>query len=193
MVAWRLLRYGGAIVALSAVLGRYSKSLADVVFEENIEERVTEDLKTYSEIFRAVPDVLDVLRSPAVRRETKDNLLSELMARYPVHAMTSNFLRILLQHNRMGHFQQILDGFLREISERKGIVSARVMAAMPLSPDELKNLEARLVGITGKVVNMELQTDPGILGGMVVQIGNTIYDGSVRTQLAEMKKRLTET
>jgi F-type H+-transporting ATPase subunit delta len=180
-------------VALSAVLGRYSKSLADIVFEESIEERVTEDLKTYGEIFRTVPDILDVLHSPAMPRETKEKVLSELMAQYPVHSITSNFLRILLQHNRMGQFHQILDGFLKAVSERKGILSAQVTAAMPLSQNELKSLEARLVGITGKVVNVESQTDAGLLGGMVVQIGNTIFDGSIRTQLAEMKRRLTET
>jgi F-type H+-transporting ATPase subunit delta len=180
-------------VALSAILGRYSKSLADIVFEEKVEERVTEDLKTYSEIFRAVPDFLSVLHSPAVPRETKEKLLSELTARYPVSTITSNFLRILLQHNRFGNFQQILAGFLEAVSKRKGIVSAQVTAAAPLSPRELKDLEARLIGITGKIVNVELQTDAGLLGGMVVQIGNTVFDGSIRARLAEMKKRLTET
>jgi F-type H+-transporting ATPase subunit delta len=185
--------WGGKNVALSAVLGRYCKSLADIVFEENLEERVTEDLQTYSEIFRTVPDVLEVLHSPAVPRETKEKLLSELMARYPVHAITSNFLRVLLQHNRIGHFQQILDGFLKAVSARKGILSAQVTAAMPLSQSEVRSLEAKLVGITGKVVNIQLQTDASLLGGMVVQIGNTICDGSVRSQLAEIKRRLTET
>jgi F-type H+-transporting ATPase subunit delta len=180
-------------VALSAVLGRYCKSLADIVFEENIEEQVTKDLGTYGEIFRTVPDVLDVLHSPAVPRETKEKLLSALMVKYPVHAISSNFLRTLLLHNRMGHFQQIMDGYLKAVSERKGILSAQVTAAMPLAQNELNNLEARLVGITGKVVNVDLQTDAGLLGGMVVQIGNTIFDGSIRTQLAEMKRRLTET
>jgi F-type H+-transporting ATPase subunit delta len=189
----RLKAGGGKIVVSSAVLGRYCKSLADIVFEESIEEQVTEDLRTYGEIFRAVPDVLDILHSPAVPRETKEKLLSALMAQYPVHKISSNFLRTLLQHNRIGHFEQILDGFLKAVSERKGIISAQVTAAMPLSQNELKSLEARLVGITGKVVNVESQTDPGLLGGMVVQIGNTIFDGSIRTQLAEMKRRLTET
>jgi F-type H+-transporting ATPase subunit delta len=180
-------------VALSAVLGRYCKSLADIVFEEKLEERVAEDLKTYREIFRAVPDVIETLHSPAVPRETKEKLLAALMAQYPVHAIASNFLRTLLQHNRMGYFEQILDGFLDAVSERKGIISAQVTAATLLSKTELKSLEARLAGITGKVVNVEMQTDPSLLGGMVVQIGDTIVDGSIRTQLDEMKRRLTET
>jgi len=177
----------------SAILGRYARSLADVVFEENLEEKVTEDLRTYSEIFRTVPDFLEVFHSPAVPRETKESLLGQLLARYPVNPITSNFLRILLQRNRIRYFQQILDGFLRSVNERKGVVSARVTAAEPLSPQELKSLEDKLAGITGKTVNVELETDAGLLGGIVVQMGSTVYDGSIRTKLADLKRRLAET
>jgi F-type H+-transporting ATPase subunit delta len=184
---------GRKSVIPSAVLGRYARSLADIVFEKNLEEKVTEDLKTYSEIFRAVPDILEVFHSPAVPREAKEKLLGELMAQYPVNPITSNFLRILLEHNRIRYFQEIRDGFLRSVNERKGVVSARVTAAAPLSEQELKSLGDRLAGIVGKLVNIELQTDASLLGGMVVQIGSTVFDGSIRTQLADMRRRLAET
>jgi F-type H+-transporting ATPase subunit delta len=180
-------------VISSAVLGRYAKSLAEIVFEENIDETVTGDLKTYSEIFRTVPDLLEALDSPAVPREAKEKLLDELMSLYPVHPTTSNFLRILLQNNRIRYFQEILDSFIKSVNEHKGIVSARVTAAATLSQQEAKSLEDRLAGITGKSVNVELQTDAGLLGGIVVQIGSTSFDGSIRTKLAEMKRRLAET
>lgn len=177
----------------SAILGRYAKSLAEVVFEENTDEKVTEDLKTYSEIFRAVPDFLEALDSPAIPREAKEKLLDELMVRYPVYSTTANFLRILLQNNRIRYFQEILDSFIKSVNEYKGIVSARVTAATPLSQQEAKGLEERLAEITGKTVNVELQTDANLLGGIVVQIGSTNFDGSIRTKLAEMKRRLAET
>ena len=176
----------------SAILGRYARSLADIVFEENLEAKVTEDLNTYNEIFRAVPDVLEALHSPAVPREAKEKLLGELMARYPVNPISSNFFRILLKHNRIRYFQQILDGFLKSVNERKGIVSAMVTSAAPLSSQEMKGLEAKLAGITGKLVNMELRTDADLLGGVVVRIGSTIFDGSIRAQLAEMRRRFGE-
>ena len=177
----------------SAILARYAKSLAEIVFEENIDEKVTEDLKTYSEIFRAVPDLLETLDSPAIPREAKEKLLGELLARYPVHPTTSNFLRILLQNNRIRYFQEILDSFIKSVNENKGIVSAQVTAATPLSQEEAQNLEDRLAEITGKGVNVELQTDTSLLGGIVVQIGSTSFDGSIRPKLAEMKRRLAET
>jgi F-type H+-transporting ATPase subunit delta len=177
----------------AAILGRYARSLAEVVIEENIEQKVTSDLETYSEIFGAVPELLDVFHSPAVPRESKEKLLAELTAKYPVHSVTSNFLRILLQHNRVRFFEQIRKSYLKSVHESKGIVSARVTAAAALSVDELRKLEERLSGITGKLVSMESRMDPDLLGGLVVQMGSTIFDGSIRTQLAEMKRRLAET
>jgi F-type H+-transporting ATPase subunit delta len=180
-------------VTPSAVLGRYARSLVDIVFEENLEEKVAEDLKTCREIFRAVPDILETFDSPALPREVKEKVLAELTSQYPVNVITSNFLRILLKHNRMRYFQEIVDVFFKAASERKGIVSAHVTAAAPMSQQELKSLETRLVKITGKAVSVKVQTDSELVGGMVVQIGSTIFDGSIRTQLAEMKKRLKET
>jgi len=177
----------------SAILGRYARSLAEIVFEEDVEQTVTENIKTYSEIFRVVPDLLDAFCAPAVPRETKEKLLTELTALHPVHPVTSSFLRILLRKNRFRYFQQISDAYEKAVNERKGIVSARVTAAMPLSPQELKVLENRLAEITGKRVNVELHLDAALLGGIVVQLGSTIFDGSIRTQLSEMRRRLTET
>ena len=174
----------------SAVLGRYAKSLAEVVFEENIEQKVTEDLATYNEIFHAVPDLLEVFHSPAIPRESKEKLLGELLLRYPVAQVTANFLRILLQHNRIRYFMQVRDRYLKSVNEYKGIVSAQVTVAAPLPDNAVRNLEDRLGKLTGKSVNVELKTDDELLGGIVVQLGSTVFDGSIRTQLAEMKRRL---
>ncbi|HTY64876.1 MAG TPA: ATP synthase F1 subunit delta [Acidobacteriota bacterium] len=176
----------------SAILGRYSRSLAEIAFEGNLQQTVWEDLQSFAEIFRAVPDLLDVFHAPSIPRETKEKLLAELMAKYPVNTITSNFLRILLQHHRIRYFQQIADGYLKAMNDRKGIVSAQVTAASPLSQEQLKALEEKLAGMTGKFVQIESQTDANLLGGVVVQMGSTIFDGSIRTQLSEMKRRLTE-
>ena len=176
----------------SAVLGRYAKSLADVAFEEKIEQEVTGNLETYDQIFQAVPDILEVFHSPAIPQETKRKLLAELMVRHPVHPITSNFLRVLLQHHRILYFPQILKSYLKAVSERKGIVSATVSTASPLSQPELESLAGKLAGITGKSVNIELKTDASLLGGIVVQVGSTVFDGSIRARLNSVKHRLLE-
>jgi F-type H+-transporting ATPase subunit delta len=184
---------GRKSVISSAILGRYARSLADVAFEDKVEDKIVQDLRLFDEVFRTVPAVLDVLDSPAVAGEAKGNLLAELMKQYPVNPITANFLLILLQHNRIRHFSQILDAFLSSVNERKGIVAAQVTTAIALTPEELKRIEERLSKITGKHVNIESQIDGDILGGIVVQMGSTVFDGSIRTQLADMKRRLIET
>jgi F-type H+-transporting ATPase subunit delta len=166
--------------------------LAEVVFEENLEPVVTEDLTVYNEIFRQVPGLLESFHSPAVPRDAKEKLLRDLMALHPINSVTSNFLRILLQHNRMFHFPLIYESYLTSVNKRKGIVSAKVATAVPLSAQELKELSDRLSALTGKQVTVELQTDERLLGGVVVQIGDTIFDGSIRTLLYEMRKQLAE-
>ena len=91
----------------SAILGRYARSLAEVVFEQNLEETVTGDLKTYSEVFKAVPDLLEAFDSPGVPREAKEKLLDSVIEVHPANSITHNFLKVLLQHNRITYFQQI--------------------------------------------------------------------------------------
>ncbi|MBN1569268.1 MAG: ATP synthase F1 subunit delta [Acidobacteria bacterium] len=177
----------------SAILGRYARSLAEIVFEENVEPQVTEDLKTCNEIFRAVPDLLEAFHSPSIPRETKEKLLAEMMRLHPVAPITSNFMRILIQHNRIRFYPQILDSYLKSVNDRKGIVTAHVTAAAQVPPKDLKSLESKLAEIMGRLVNVEVHTDAGLLGGVVVQVGSTVFDGSIRTQLSEMRRRLTET
>jgi F-type H+-transporting ATPase subunit delta len=176
-----------------AILGRYARSLAEVAFEQNIEDKVVEDLRMFSEIFSTSPDVCMAFDYPAMSREEKEKLLDALLEKYPVTPTVSNFLRVLLERNRMRSFQNILGIFIGLVNKRKGIVPAKIVAATPLDRDEIGRIEKRLGKITGKTVIAEaVETDENLLGGMVVSVGNTIYDGSVRTQLGEMKRRLTE-
>jgi F-type H+-transporting ATPase subunit delta len=176
----------------SAVFARYARSLADVVFETGAEPAVSADISLYKQIFNAVPDLLDAFDSPAIPREVKGKLLEELMTRYPVHPIAGNFLRILLQHNRIRHFGEIADSYVKAANERKGVISARVTAASTLNEKELNQLRDRLAGFTGKTVSLEVRTDADLVGGLVLQIGSTVYDGSIRRQLKEIKRRLAE-
>ncbi|HYK90267.1 MAG TPA: ATP synthase F1 subunit delta, partial [Acidobacteriota bacterium] len=119
-------------------------------------------------------------------------LLSVLLSRYPVRKVTANFLNVLLQHNRILYFEQIYQSYIRTVDERKGIVTAKVRTAAPLSEREQSTLRESLSRMTGKIVRLDMETDISLLGGLVVQIGSTVYDGSIRKQLAEMRRHLAE-
>lgn len=176
----------------SAIFARYARALADVAIENRQEPQVTTDLAAYRNIFQTAPHLLDVFHSPAIPRESKEGVLDELLARLPVCPITGNFLKVILQHNRMRCFHEILDHYTKIVNNRKGVVSAQVTAAAPLSDQDLASLRVSLATVTGSTVTLDVRTDPELLGGLVVQIGSTIYDGSIRRQLAEMRRRLAE-
>ena len=176
-----------------AILGKYARSLAEVAFEQNIEDKVADDLRFFADILSGQPDVQNTFDSPAISRDEKAKLLDALLAEYPATPVASNFMRVLLEHNRMRWFGNILHLFSEIVNKRKGIVSAKIVAATPLDRNGIGRIEERLGKITGKtVVAAAVETDENLLGGIVVSVGNTIYDGSVRTQLEEMKHRLVE-
>jgi F-type H+-transporting ATPase subunit delta len=174
----------------TGVFARYARSLADVVLENHAEAEVTRDLLLYRDIFRAVPEVLEAFHSPAVARDAKERVLGELLVRYPVGQITANFLHVLLEHNRIRYFQEVLDYYTNTVNERKGIVSAQVTSAAPLSELEVTVLRESLGRVVGRAVILSARTDQELLGGLVVQVGSTVYDGSIRRQLSDMRQSL---
>jgi len=174
----------------SVVFARYARSLADVVLEQQEASSVARDLELFREIFVAVPDLLETFHNPAIPGEVKQKILSELLVRYPVSRTTENFLKVLLDHNRLRYFREILDLYTRTLNERRGIVTAQVASAAPLTEREQGELRESLAHATGRSVILDVRTDKDLLGGLVVRVGSTVYDGSVLRQLAEMRQRL---
>jgi len=179
-------------VISSSVFARYARALADVTLERGEDPAVRRDLDTYREIFRQVPALLAAFDSPAVQRDAKERVLGELLSRYPVRQSSANFLRLLLSHHRIRYFAEICDAYVKTVNERQGIVAGQVTTAAPLGAEELAVLRESLFRATGRQVSLSTATDPDILAGVVVRIGSTIYDGSVRTQLDEMRRRLAQ-
>ena len=174
----------------SAVLARYARALADVALEQNVEPVVTADVGTYREIFRAVPELADAFDSPAIPRDAKRSVLARIISLHPAHTLTVNFLRTLLEHHRLRYFEEVAALYGRTVNERTGIVSARVVTAAPLREADLSALRDSLRGLTGREVEMTVRTDPALVGGIIVQMGSLVYDGSVRKQLAEVRQRM---
>jgi F-type H+-transporting ATPase subunit delta len=175
----------------SAVFTRYARALSDVTLEKGEDDVVIRDLDLYRQIFNSVPELLDAFDSPAIPREAKENLLFALLEKYPVSTLTTNFLRVLLSHYRIRYFQEIFEHYVKTVNERRGIVSAQVTTAAVLAESELGSLRTALAGATGKTVTLDVEEDSDLVGGVVVQIGSTVYDGSIRSQLCEIRRRLT--
>jgi F-type H+-transporting ATPase subunit delta len=133
-------------------------------------------------------ELRNVLENPAVSREQKLNLLDSIIKHVGATRMLRNFLAVLIDHRRIGSIGDVVEQFKQELDRRLGIADAKVSSVRELTAAEKKSLEKELAEITGKTVRAT--QDPGLLGGVLVRVGSTIYDGSVLGRLRRMREQI---
>lgn len=172
------------------VARRYASALADVVIKTGETENVRTELKTWEEMTTANSELLDAFRSPAIPHLSKEKVLESLLAKTKPSKTTANFLRILLRNSRLTDLHEINEKFASVLEERSGVVSANITSARGLSEAEKAEFQTKLEKLTGKKVNLNFDIKEEIIGGVVTRIGSTVYDGSVKTQLENLKQQL---
>jgi F-type H+-transporting ATPase subunit delta len=158
--------------------------------EQKSAEAVKRDLRAFVEMFFSSADLRNALESPAVNREVKERVVAALAARMGLHAAVRNFISLVVDHRRTELLREFEQAFGEELNARLGIEQAEVTSARELSPAEKKELSAVLERRTGKKIEARFREDKALLGGAVVRLGSTIYDGSVREQLNRLRERL---
>lgn len=178
----------------SAIASRYSKALGEAVLAPGSPvsaDQALSELRAVLALLDASPELNHVLRSPAVGAQAKRNVLSELTGRAGVSSYLSNFLKVVSDHKRIASLPDMMRGFEAYIDQQRGLVRAMVTVAAELSLEEKTRLEAALGETTGRQILAQYAVDPSLIGGAVAKVGSTVYDGSVRGQLARMRRKLS--
>jgi len=173
-----------------AVGRRYAVALADVVLSRGEAQEVREELAAWDTLVRSNPQLLEVFRHPAISHEQKQGVLEELIRRARPRPTTANFLKVLLQNGRLAELNEVSAQFAQELDRRSGVVTAQVTTARPLSDDAQEALRARLGQLTGSRVRLQFEVNDELIGGVVTRIGSTLYDGSVRGRLQQIRQRM---
>jgi F-type H+-transporting ATPase subunit delta len=177
-------------MSVETVARRYAAALADVVAKSNEAETVKTELKQWETMMASNAELLEAFRNPAINHASKEKVLENLIEKTKPTRTTANFLRVLLRNSRLTELAKINERFAAVLEERSGSVAARVVSARPLTAEEQAELQNSLSKLTGKRVNLNFDVDQNIIGGVVTTIGSTVYDGSVKTQLENLKKEL---
>jgi F-type H+-transporting ATPase subunit delta len=170
---------------------RYAAALADVVIAQGEAREVQEELNTWAQMMEANSSLLEVFRNPTIPYEQKRKVLNTLIARTGVRPTTANFLQVLLQNHRLAELNEINKKFAQVFDERSGVVSAQVTTARTLPESTQETLRAQLGIMTGRKVRLDFAVDEDLIGGVMTRIGSTVYDGSVRTQLQQIKQKMS--
>jgi F-type H+-transporting ATPase subunit delta len=177
-------------MSIETIARRYSTALADVSLSHGDSGTIKNELEMVSKLFQENAELRTVFGNPAITHENKEKVLNALIVKIKPSGVTSNFLKVLLQNGRLNDITEINNRFGSVLEERSGSVSAEIISARELPAREQAEFESHLQKITGKKVIVNYRIDSDIIGGVVTRIGSTVYDGSVRTKLENLKEQL---
>jgi F-type H+-transporting ATPase subunit delta len=177
---------------MAAIASRYARALVEVVLEQKIDpDAAVQQLNNLVEAVRESAQLRKVWESPAVPAQQKRNLLDAIVGQTGAARPIRNFMAVLIDHQRIPMLERIARQFVLELDAQLGFAEAQVSSARPLSDEEKSRLEQQVSRMTGKKVRVHYGADAGLLGGVKVLVGSTIYDGSVRGQLQKLKEQLS--
>ncbi len=177
-------------MSVQSIARRYAAALADVMLSRGEANQVREELSAWEEMMRSNAQLFEVFRNPTIPYEQKRRVITVLIERTRVRPTTANFLQLLLQNQRLNNLPEINRTLVQELDRRSGVVSAQVTTARPMQSQEQEALRVRLARLTGSSVRLQFAVDQDLIGGVVTRIGSTIYDGSVRSQLQQIKQKM---
>ncbi len=177
-------------MSVETVARRYAGALADIVIKSGETDSVKTELKSWETMMSSESDLRNAFSNPSIAHASKEKVLEGLIAKTKPAKTTANFLRVLLKNSRLTEINEINEKFSSVLDERNGLISAGVTSARPLNDSEKADLQANVAKLTGKTVNLDFNIDKNIISGVITRVGSTVYDGSVRTQLEELRNRL---
>jgi len=170
---------------------QYANALADIALEQGAAEPMLKQLSEFGAAFAESAELRTFLAAPGLSREAKHGVIEKLAARMGASKIIRNFLFVMVDNQRTPLLPDILEAFQQVIRRRQGVAEAEVSSTVNLSNAQKAQLLQTLERLTGKKIQAKYALEPELLGGAVVRIGDTIYDGSLRSRLNEMRARLT--
>jgi F-type H+-transporting ATPase subunit delta len=171
---------------------RYARALAAVISDQKLDLIAAQgQLNDFAAMLDASVELREVLENPSIAEPQKLRLLDAIAARAGMSRPVRNFLALLTQHQRIHELHDIIGAYAALAEEETGVAEAEITTARPLDPESRRLLERQISRLAGdQRVQATYREDASLLGGAVVRLGSTIYDGSVRAQLEQLRQRM---
>ncbi|HEX3543467.1 MAG TPA: ATP synthase F1 subunit delta [Candidatus Acidoferrum sp.] len=171
---------------------QYAKAFADIAIAQGAPQTAVKQLADFGDAFTESAELRNFLGSPAVDTKAKHRVIEKILAKQSASRIVRNFLFVILDHHRSRMLPEILAAVQEVVRQRQGIAEAEVSSAVELSSAQKAELAKTLSRLTGKRIEPKYSIDSELLGGAIARVGDTIYDGSLRSRLMEMRARLAE-
>jgi len=176
---------------MSALVSRYARAFLDVVTDARLDTAALDrQLADFEATWEGSPELRTFFENPAVAATQKVAFLDTLNAKLGMQKELRNLLAVLINNDRISQVREVAAAYRAELQERLGIRQAEIVTARELSAEERKSMIDGAGKLAGARVEASFKQDASILGGAVVRIGSTVYDGSVRGRLERLKEAL---
>ena len=166
---------------------RYAQALFDLAMDQNALGVIEADLETLSRAMAESKDLKRLVESPAFSAEDKGRGLVAVAVQSKVHMLTAKFLGLLAANGRARDLQAVITGFRKLSAAHRGVVTAEVVSALPLTAAQSKAISAALRQALGKEPEVSTRVDPALLGGLKVRVGSRLFDASLKSKLDSLK------
>ena len=170
---------------------KYAHAFASVVASAGLDANAAQaQMRDFAETFAGSRELREIFEDPSVPSEQKLSVLDVLAERLGMMREVRNLIAVIMDHQRLPELSEILAAYDQVADTNKGVVEAEVTSARELNGEDRAELETQVAKLAGSAVRITYELDGALLGGAVVKIGSTVYDGSVRAQLEQMKRSL---
>jgi F-type H+-transporting ATPase subunit delta len=165
---------------------RYAQPLLELALEKGIADDINRDMELLRDSCDVSPELKAILRNPVIRGYKKLSILKAIFTK-DVHPLTLSLFDVIDRRNREEILYTLSVEFIRLYKEHKGIAQATVISAVPLNDASRENLIAKLTEQLGKKIELTEQVDQALIGGLMIKVGNSLIDNSIRTGLKRLK------
>lgn len=178
-------------MSTSQIARRYARALYEAAVDaKNQPATITKQLRAFSDTLSGSSELQTLLADGSVPLDARKAVLGAMFSKARTLVVVRNMLYVVLERGRIGLLPAILDDLDVLIAEHDARVTAQVESAVALGAPEVTRIKASLERLTGKKVELDATVNPDLLGGVVIRFGNTVLDGSLRTQLANLGEQL---
>lgn len=169
---------------------RYAKALFQVGKDENSLDKFNKTLTEMGQLYADYPEVADGLTNPLYPQDVREKVMEHLVGAMKASSLMANFFNLLVQKRRTDVLPDIAQVFQTLVDEENNICQGTVVSASKVSAALNKKIKATLEKITGKEVIVKNEVDPSIIGGIIAKVGDLVLDGSIKTQLTDLKESI---